>query len=410
MTRNQPFRALGRLLSGSVLAQLVTIASYPILTRLYGPADFALFGGFTAIVSIASVLLTFRADRTLIFTDNERQTETLLSTYAVMLSTGLFGFILFGLAFAAFSETYTAAVVLCAVVGAAITSIANVMLGWRTRAFDTRGVVMTQLIRAVATIALQLLFAVVLSSGEGLVVGAIGGLLLSTGYLFVRDHYTDGKGSKALSTVRISNFSWSEAKGFVWAAGQGGISAFSNNLPLLWATAAFAPAAAGAYVLADRLVRLPINLISNNLRNQVAAYTRSERGPNMGFAIRLAGLMTAVGLCGLVGLAIAGEYLFRTFFGAEWSLAAGIATILFVVAVANLACLPFQAYLMSERAYVSLFAVELLALALKVLAIGVVTAFGGGIDLFATGVASVSVIYYTILVAIFFKRHWRPEL
>lgn len=54
------FRSALKLMSGTVLAQGVFLAATPILTRLYSPAEFGLFGVFWAIASLAAAIVTGR--------------------------------------------------------------------------------------------------------------------------------------------------------------------------------------------------------------------------------------------------------------------------------------------------------------------------------------------------------------
>ena len=48
----QFFRNVLVLMSGTALAQIITVAVAPLLTRLYNPVDFGIFGVYASIVGI----------------------------------------------------------------------------------------------------------------------------------------------------------------------------------------------------------------------------------------------------------------------------------------------------------------------------------------------------------------------
>lgn len=73
------------LMTGTGLAQAIPIAISPILTRLYSPDEFGLFALFTAIVSIAAVLVTGRYEQAILLPRQERDAAH-IAVLVVMLS------------------------------------------------------------------------------------------------------------------------------------------------------------------------------------------------------------------------------------------------------------------------------------------------------------------------------------
>lgn len=59
------------LLSGTVIAQLIPILLQPFLRRMYLPEDFGLLGVYSSIVSIVTVLMTFRYSQTINIPNND---------------------------------------------------------------------------------------------------------------------------------------------------------------------------------------------------------------------------------------------------------------------------------------------------------------------------------------------------
>ncbi|HWI00874.1 MAG TPA: hypothetical protein VNT27_11125, partial [Propionibacteriaceae bacterium] len=57
-----PLRGIASILGGSVAGQGVVVLSYPLLTRLYEPAEFGLLTVFTSTVTLLAVLSTAALD------------------------------------------------------------------------------------------------------------------------------------------------------------------------------------------------------------------------------------------------------------------------------------------------------------------------------------------------------------
>ena len=51
--------------SGVILAQLITAASIPLLSRIYSPSEFSLFGLYFSIASILMVFVTLKLENIL---------------------------------------------------------------------------------------------------------------------------------------------------------------------------------------------------------------------------------------------------------------------------------------------------------------------------------------------------------
>src|SRR5687767_8086459 len=62
MDRRQYLRHFMVLFSGTAAAQLVNLASYPFLARLYTPADFGVFAMFVAVSAIPGAIACGRFD------------------------------------------------------------------------------------------------------------------------------------------------------------------------------------------------------------------------------------------------------------------------------------------------------------------------------------------------------------
>lgn len=85
------------LMSGTALAQLITIATTPILSRIYNPSDFGLLGLFTSLALIFSTISSLRYEQAILLPKEEKEAIALtkLATLIVFLFSSSFLIFLF---------------------------------------------------------------------------------------------------------------------------------------------------------------------------------------------------------------------------------------------------------------------------------------------------------------------------
>lgn len=87
--------SLGTLMSGTLIAQLAGVLAIPLITRLYTPEEFGLYGLFLSVLMIFTPLSCLRFDQAVVLPDERRRTEqvlqlALLSPFLVAFFGGLF--------------------------------------------------------------------------------------------------------------------------------------------------------------------------------------------------------------------------------------------------------------------------------------------------------------------------------
>jgi len=78
VSKVEALRAIAVLMSGTVVAQLVGVAVYPLLTRLYTPAEFGEFAVFFSVLSIAAVGAALRYEVAIPIAEEPKQAASLL--------------------------------------------------------------------------------------------------------------------------------------------------------------------------------------------------------------------------------------------------------------------------------------------------------------------------------------------
>lgn len=75
---DKPFYSIATLMSGSVLGQLIALAVYPIVTRLFTPSDFGLFNVFYSYVEVFIILATGKYELAFPLTATDAEARALL--------------------------------------------------------------------------------------------------------------------------------------------------------------------------------------------------------------------------------------------------------------------------------------------------------------------------------------------
>ena len=91
-------RGVTEIILGTVVGQGVLVATAPVLSRLYSPADFALLQVFTGVVSIGAVLASMRLELAIPLARDRRETRAVLrvglvSLVVIAVVLGLLGFV-----------------------------------------------------------------------------------------------------------------------------------------------------------------------------------------------------------------------------------------------------------------------------------------------------------------------------
>jgi O-antigen/teichoic acid export membrane protein len=73
------FKSVITLIAGSAMAQLISFAVTPVLTRLYGPDEFGTLSVFTAVVGLLAVFVTGKYSEAIILENNECDAANLFS-------------------------------------------------------------------------------------------------------------------------------------------------------------------------------------------------------------------------------------------------------------------------------------------------------------------------------------------
>jgi len=204
---------------------------------------------------------------------------------------------------------------------------------WATRKKKFEHLAVTRVSRSVITLGTMIIVGAIISTSvSGLIGGDIAGTAIATGILGVliwKDDFL-----KLLKNVQKSDV-WDSAVEYCkfpyYSSWTGLLNTFSQQIPIWLLAYFFTPVVVGFYSLGNRVLRLPISLITQSVRqvylqnaSELHAYGKSMKAS---FIKSTLGLLV-VGIIPFSILLLFGKPLFIFVFGADWSTAGVYAQII----------------------------------------------------------------------------------
>lgn len=369
------------LLTGTAFGQLLLVISTPILTRLYSPEDFGLLGLYVSIVSVVVVVMTLKYELAIVLPKNIKEAANVfwLSIFIVITLT-----LILTLLVLVFREKVSL------ILGAPKLSnwlwflplsafslgIFNSFNYWSTRQKEFRRISNSKIAQSSGIVAIQLSGGFLKLGMAGLIFGQVFGQILGM-ITFWKQVWRRDK------ELLINSFDSKEvskvAKRYLdfpkYNSTQSLLNSISQNAAPLLLGFFFTPVVVGFYTLAMRLIKMPINLISESFR-QVYFQRISElynKGEKLSAELKKATLyLFFIGIIPTILIFFLSPMLFSFFLGEEWRIAGSFASWIVIwlfpgfvnrPAVSTIQILKKQKYLLQYE--IALFLVRIVLLALS---------------------------------------------
>ncbi|MGB9940820.1 lipopolysaccharide biosynthesis protein [Methanosarcina sp.] len=316
------------LAGGTTFAQILTIISAPVLTRLYGPEDFGIWALYLSITSIISVIACMRYEYSIMLPESHEEAVNLLglSFLAVLFVSGLTVPIIWY-----FKEPivnilnsqqigdYLWLVPPFIFVNGLFLALNN----WNSRTKLFKRLSLSRVFSSVSATTTQIGFGLAGKAGAGgLITGSLTGQSIATFVLGGQIWRDDRK-------LIVKSLSWKKVyEGFkkyrkfslidTWAALMNSVS---WQLPAFLLSAFFTPAVVGFYSLGFRLLQLPMSFIGGSI-SQVF-FQRASRALSEGTLPSLVEnvfrMLVIIGMFPILILTIVGSDVFTVIFGKAWA-------------------------------------------------------------------------------------------
>ncbi|MFB4213367.1 lipopolysaccharide biosynthesis protein [Shouchella sp. JSM 1781072] len=379
MKKKSFVRNVMTLMTGTAIGQILTIASAPLLTRLYSPEDFGVLGLYISIISVVIVIMTLKYELAIVLPNDEKEAANLfwLSVIIITIITGILLLLV-----ALFRETISNVLGVPALskwlwfvpISASAMGLYNSFNYWSTRKKQFKRLSNSRVTQSSGMVGTQLLGGVINAGTSGLVIGQIVGQLAGVGALWLQVWKEDKR-------LLINSFDLKQikklAKEYVdfplFNSSQSLLNSLSQNAAPVLLSFFFSPIVVGYYTMALRLIKMPINLISESFR-QVYFQRVSElynKGQNLSKELQKATLyLAAIAIIPAVLVFFIAPSTFALVLGEEWYIAGQYASWLVVwlyggfinrPAVSTIQILKKQKYLLQYE--IILFVVRVVLLA-----------------------------------------------
>ena len=339
-------RRLAWLSGGTLFGQLILLATMPLITRLFTPEDFGLFGVLSAVNGIFGLVMAGRYEFAipLASKDDEAAALVVLASLVALFLTLLSLLLVWSLGGALARLTDLPALVPLLWLMPPILLVTG--LGQPLEYWSIRR----------ETFRLNSLSRVVLSGGQAASQAALGfagagafGLTLGYGLgyvgrlivLLVTLPAADRATMTAARSSQIRELAWSLRFYPTYSTGSSLLKSTTQFLPTILIAMLYDPMVAGAFNLAQRILTVPVRFLSTSASQAFLAEAaqRSAAGV-MRLFIRTVPRFLVLGFVGMAPILLAGPAVFALVFGEPWRGAGSFAQSLVAVQLARFIAMP----------------------------------------------------------------------
>jgi len=310
------------ILVGTVLAQVFPLVASPVLTRMYTPDDFGVFGLFYSLSLMLSVLASLRFNVAVVL-PADRQAAAQLVGVGLASTLGV-SLLVLGIALFAgeplsdlMGVPEFAPYMPWVVLAGALLSAYSVGYAWMNRESMFRSMAASRVVQTGGVTLAQLAAG---AAGAGSI-GLVGGLLAGQ----VAGNVLPAKAVKEPLGMVTKNGLREQAKRYrrfpALSMPADLINSAANQLPVILLTSFFGLAVAGLYNLTVRVAAAPAQLLQTAVLDafrQRAASDFAETGSCRPIFLKTLAMLTALGILPAVLLFTFGPDLFSIIFGEEW--------------------------------------------------------------------------------------------
>ena len=331
-------RSFLTLLTGTALSQAIPIVASPILTRMYGPAEFGIFGLYYSILLVASVVAMGSYELAILLPADDADARRV-----AWLATGIAGAVsLVGVVVALVWSRQLAALVgapslapwlLLLPANIFLTSLYQVCSGWVVRRQHFRQLSMSRVSQSGVSVVVSLVLGLAGYTSAGLIAGlfvATTVTVLVLGWQVYRDDPAAWRACRTgLSGVlhRYREFPQFSLPATL-------VNTVANQLPTFLFSRLFGAAVTGLYSFTNRILNLPVTLLATSVRDvfrQRASADFAREGNCRAVYLRTMAVLAALAIGPALVLLLFGPVLFALVFGEEWRTAGEYARILAVL-------------------------------------------------------------------------------
>jgi lipopolysaccharide exporter len=336
--RSSFFTNVLKLVSGTTLAQLITIITAPIISRLFAPDAFGILNVFISLIAIISIIICLRYEFAIMLPEDDADAANLfvlclMIAFGISLITGVLLIFIGPYLITLLKAPNLSAFLWLIPIGLLIQGFFAALNYWNSRTKHFGRLSIARISASITTSGVPILLA---STGRAtaasLIFSYLAGTFVFAGVLGIQ--VLKEYGAKFIGFVQRSRI-LANLKRYKKFPLVDSWSAFINNLswqlPSLMLLYYFSETVVGYYSLSSRMILLPMTLIGTSIAQVFYQHTAELRSnpESLSKSVELVfRRLAAVGLFPAVVLGVAGPELFSIVFGANWLEAGRFAQIL----------------------------------------------------------------------------------
>jgi len=341
------YQSVGLITLSLLIGAIMTFIALPVLTRLYSVRDFGEYGIALAVVSVLSTVTNLRLDQALLIAEEQEKKSLIFegSIFSLIL-TLISGLVLSFI----FHLDIVAAICSGVLANTLIQSLYNYKFAAHAEYFCAGLNIFRSLIVIAVQLSLPLLMRIALI--DSYMISSVIMIIAVLSYILKNQLYQ-------ISWQVFKNY-----KDFIYSnTPHALLNSFSHNLPYYVVAHFIGVQAMGFYAIVERTLRVPINLISQTLRQFFIRLFKTT--PTNKPALKSSVLLSLVSLPLFAIFFILPESLYLWIFGKEW---VGISQYFQILALGYWAIFcnpPSSAYLVARRNSKALFKLQIVELCIK---------------------------------------------
>lgn len=336
LLKSELLKSASVLITGAVIAQLISILLRPVLTRLYTPESLGLYGVYLSIVGIIFVLSSLKYDDAILLPRSDKESTNLLGLSLIL--NFLINLIIFLLvmllgkkliSFLGLPPNFPVVILYIIPFGAFLFSCYQSLNTWLIRKKRYYSVSFNKLLRRSSEGASQLIFAL-FKAFNGLIFSDIIGQAACVSTVAIQTKKS-GLNLKLVSLTKIKYVAkkYSEFPKFNLVPSI--MSTCSYLLPIIFINKYFSSESAGFFDTSKLLLSIPLAFITSSLSSVVLQKVSEKYNNRTSFLAELKPVLVMVLLIAVVEVFIIilfGENIFRIIFGEKWITSGVISRIL----------------------------------------------------------------------------------
>ncbi|MDY6510406.1 oligosaccharide flippase family protein [Acinetobacter faecalis] len=341
------YQSIGLITFSLLVGAIITFIALPFLTRLYSVHDFGQYGVALAIVSVLSTIANLRLDQAQLVADDADQKSlifegSVFSLIFCVLSAGVLSFF--------FDSSMILAICFGVLSNTVLQSLYNYKFAHEAEVFCAGLNIYRSLIVVVAQLSLPLLMSISLVNSYA--VSSV--IMLFTVLFYIAIH----------GLYQVSWSSYKNYKDFIFSnTPHALLNSFSHNLPYYVVSHFIGYQAVGFYSIVERTLRVPINLMSQTIRQFFIRKFKHADSPRE--ALKSSVFLSLISLPFFALFFVLPESLYLMIFGQHW---VGISLYFQILALGYWAVFcnpPSSAYLIAKRNSQQLFKLQIVELIIK---------------------------------------------